>query len=110
VWTNPLKLRAAGLDLIFQPGSVGSQWEGMIFVKAGDKKLGAIKDGTFKRRFECNDTEPAAVLDACQDPHQAANAYAKAWSCCGVCGRTLTNDESIERGIGPICSAKYGWE
>lgn len=28
---------------------------------------------------------------------------------CGVCGRTLTNDESRERGIGPVCAAKAGW-
>jgi hypothetical protein len=26
-----------------------------------------------------------------------------------VCGRTLTNDGSIERGIGPICAENYGW-
>jgi hypothetical protein len=28
---------------------------------------------------------------------------------CGICGRTLTNDESRERGIGPVCAAKNGW-
>lgn len=25
------------------------------------------------------------------------------------CGRTLTNDESRARGIGPVCAAKAGW-
>lgn len=38
-------------------------------------------------------------------------AEAKAWgalygTCC-VCGRTLTNEESIEAGIGPICASKF---
>ena len=28
---------------------------------------------------------------------------------CGICGRTLTNDASRERGIGPICADKAGW-
>lgn len=28
---------------------------------------------------------------------------------CGHCGRTLTNDESRELGIGPICRGKMGW-
>lgn len=28
---------------------------------------------------------------------------------CGMCGRTLTNDESRARGIGPVCAAKAGW-
>ncbi|HEY2245689.1 MAG TPA: DUF6011 domain-containing protein [Xanthobacteraceae bacterium] len=109
VWTRPLKLRAAGMDLTFTPGSEGSQWAGMIFVKAGDKKLGSIAAGTFKRRFECSDAEAAAVAEACSDPNQAAVAFGKAWGICTVCGRTLTDDQSIARGIGPICAENFGW-
>lgn len=26
-----------------------------------------------------------------------------------LCGRYLTNPESIERGIGPVCAEKSGW-
>jgi hypothetical protein len=109
IWTKPLRLRAADTDLTFQPGSTGSQWEGMIFVRAGEKKLGAIKAGAFTRRFECTDAEAAAVTQACSDPATAAVAYGKAWSICSVCNATLTNDESIARGIGPICAARFGW-
>jgi hypothetical protein len=109
IWTRPLKLRARDQDLTFQPGSVGSQWEGMVFVKAGDKKLGAIAGGQFKPRYECSDAEKAAVIEACSDPAQAAVAFGKAWGICTVCGRTLTDDDSIARGIGPICADKYGW-
>jgi hypothetical protein len=109
IWTRPLKLRAGEMDLTFTPGSEGSQWAGMVFVRAGDKKLGAIKAGAFKRRFECGDAETAAVIEACQDPGKAAVAFGKAWGICTVCGRTLTDDESIARGIGPICADKYGW-
>jgi hypothetical protein len=110
IWTKPLKLRARDMDLTFTPGSVGSQWEGIVFVKAASgEKLGAIKAGQFKRRFECTDAQTAAVIDACQDPAQAAVAFGKAWGICTVCGRTLTDDQSIARGIGPICADKYGW-
>lgn len=28
---------------------------------------------------------------------------------CGICARRLTNDESRERGIGPVCAANMGW-
>lgn len=35
--------------------------------------------------------------------------YGKEIGRCGHCGRTLTNEESIERGIGPVCAAKMGW-
>jgi hypothetical protein len=110
IWTRPLKLTADGVTLSVQPGSLGSQWEGMLFVKDADgKKLGHVKDGKFKRRFECTDGEQAAVLQACSDPEQAAIAFGKAWSRCAVCNRELTNDGSIERGIGPICAERFGW-
>lgn len=35
-----------------------------------------------------------------------AAAMGKEWHHCGICGRELTNDESIDRGIGPICARK----
>lgn len=115
MWTKPLTLRGSNadqsfkLDLTFQPGSVGSEFEGMIFVRSGEHKLGWIKNGTFTRRGDCNDQEADLIKRVCEDPHAAANAHAKAWGRCGICGHTLTLDESIARGIGPICAGKYGW-
>ena len=82
----------------------------MLFVKDADgRKLGHVADGKFKRRFACTDADEAAVLKACADPEAAAVAYGKAWSRCGVCNRTLTDDASIARGIGPICAERFGW-
>jgi hypothetical protein len=110
VRVRPLKLVAGEHTLSIQPGSLGSQWEGMLFVKteAGDK-LGFVKGGKFQRRRECSDAQEAAVVAACSDPEAAAVAFGKAFSRCAVCARELTNDGSIERGIGPICAEKFGW-
>lgn len=104
-----LRLQSGEHALTFAPGTPGSEWDGMIFAKEGDKKLGWIKAGKFTKRFQCTDAEQAAVLDACNDPLKAALAYGQKWSVCAVCGRELTNDVSIKRGIGPICATKYGW-
>lgn len=41
------------------------------------------------------------------DPLGAAIAYGRKTGTCSCCGRTLTNAESIELGIGPICRDKY---
>lgn len=35
-----------------------------------------------------------------------AEELGKTWHHCGCCGRELTNPESIDRGIGPICASK----
>jgi len=37
-----------------------------------------------------------------------AARYGRLYGRCMVCGRTLTDEGSIERGIGPICASK-GW-
>lgn len=36
-----------------------------------------------------------------------AEEFGVRFGVCGECGRTLTNEESIRRGIGPICAGKY---
>lgn len=111
VFTKPLRLAAPdGTGLQFRPGSAGSQWEGMLFVRTEDgKKLGHVKNGVFSRKFDCTEAEQAAVVSAASDPEAAIIAYAKAYSRCGVCGRGLLNDVSIERGIGPICASRFGF-
>lgn len=47
-------------------------------------------------------------------PHMAlteedAAAFGKLYSICAICSTQLSNEESIERGIGPICAGKLGW-
>lgn len=41
--------------------------------------------------------------------HDDAAEYGKLYGVCCICGRTLTDEVSIERGIGPICATKQGW-
>lgn len=38
-----------------------------------------------------------------------AAEFGKEFGQCSCCGAMLTNPESIERGIGPICAEKYGF-
>lgn len=40
---------------------------------------------------------------------EQAKEFGALYGTCCVCGRTLTNEESIEAGIGPICAGKEGW-
>lgn len=107
---KPLALRSSdNVDLTFWPATPGSKWAGMIFVKAGERKIGFVKEGKFFRRNDCSDQEAGAVLDCVGEPARAAIAWGKAWRCCSVCARRLDNDESIARGIGPICAERFGF-
>lgn len=44
-----------------------------------------------------------------KDPREASIRYGKESKVCGVCHSPLTNDNSLERGIGPVCAKKRGW-
>lgn len=73
------------------------KWAGYTFVKiqAGDDfhKLG------FQRQL--------SVVEAiAADPAQALSDYGHEVGRCGVCNRTLTDPESITRGIGPVCAER----
>lgn len=112
VFVKPLILAAgpSKTDIAFKASAGDGRWAGMVFFKSmDDRKLGYVKDGRFNRQFACTDAEQDAVLKVASNPKEGLFAYAKAWSKCGVCGRGLLNDVSIERGIGPICMEKYGF-
>jgi hypothetical protein len=49
----------------------------------------------------------ADLLNIEVDPEAAAVKHGKASGRCSVCSRDLTDPESIERGIGPICAGKF---
>lgn len=49
------------------------------------------------------------IMDAARDPLNAAIRYGKVSGSCSCCGRELTDPQSIQRGIGPVCATKFGW-
>jgi hypothetical protein len=51
----------------------------------------------------------AALDEFERDPAAALKAHGIATGSCGCCGRELTDPESIERGIGPICWERGGF-
>ena len=55
------------------------------------------------------DDVKSVLTEAAADPLTAAIRYGKVSGECSCCGRELTDPQSIERGIGPICAVKYGW-
>lgn len=51
-----------------------------------------------------NKIRPSHVLT-----EEQAAEFGKLYGWCCICGRRLTNEESIARGIGPVCAGKQGW-
>jgi hypothetical protein len=77
------------------------RWKGYTFVKvqAGDD-LWPLKDAAKRRNV---------LAQIAADPQDASIRYGREIGSCGVCGRTLTDEQSRADGIGPICKGKMGW-
>jgi hypothetical protein len=74
------------------------RWAGRTFVSR------QASDDLFPIR---SSKERAEILQKiAMDPMAAMLRYGREIGICGLCGRTLTNDESRKRGIGPVCLAK----
>ena len=101
------KVRFAGLQINI--AGERSKYPGSLSVKADGVWIGRIASGKFVRGRDCTDEIERRVIETCADPRAAAIAYGVQTGSCSCCGRELTNKESVELGIGPICAAKYGW-
>ena len=76
--------------------------------------VGKIENGTLTvfpaRCKQANNTRPERVVELVEaieaNPLEAAKAAGRASGRCSCCGRDLTDEGSIEMGIGPICLSK----
>lgn len=95
---------------------------GAIYVKDNGAYVGKIaRDAsTFAPGRDFDQSRLPAFVEAMSDPAAAVKADAARRAKmlledptmsipCGCCGLTLTNPESIARGIGPICAGKWGF-
>lgn len=91
--------------------------DGVKFYRVSRPKEGKWADRTFVDAQASDDYFPIRssasryqVLAAiAKDPRAALERYGRELGKCGHCGRTLTDDESRKRGIGPVCATKLGW-
>lgn len=105
-------------QFVFSPAPASGKNAGAIYVKQECRAVGEIYEGAylgkitggrFQRARDCDDGQEAAIVAAASDPEAAAVAYGKRYGKCSVCSRDLTNQDSIERGIGPVCAERMGW-
>lgn len=91
-----------------RPGT-RSRWHGWTFVDDGGPWGNQVKYGRQGKdhwaRYQ--GTHEDLLEKILADPLAAAVAYGKATGRCCVCSTELTNPESVDAGIGPICASKF---
>lgn len=76
------------------------RWAGHVFVAV------QASDDMHPVRGRAKGAVLAKIAD---DPAEASARYGREIGRCGLCGRTLTDEDSRARGIGPVCADKHGW-
>lgn len=108
------KAQAAGLkriavtigDFRFSPAPEHGANTGAIYVKIAGEYAGKIVGNDFIGR-NTTEAQRNELLRVAADPMAAAKEHGIRTGRCSCCGATLTNAESIELGIGPICASKF---
>lgn len=95
------------LKVIIDQGE--GKWVGFTFVKDGAEYGAGRRYGMQRPGQSYRGDIQAQLTVIAADPRAAAVAYGRLVGCCALCGRRLEDSESVARGIGPICAAKYGW-
>jgi Family of unknown function (DUF6011) len=88
---------------------------GALYVVYDRIYAGKIVDGKFfaKREWQRNmlsraDDVVEKLREIAASPIEAARRYGRSTGICSCCNRKLTDPESVEAGIGPICAKKWG--
>lgn len=95
--------------MVVKPAPAHGANAGALYVTEHGQYLGKVMGGRFLKVRECGDDAAQRVATLINDPKAAAEAYGKETGVCCICSRTLTDPNSIERGIGPICADRFGW-
>jgi len=105
---NRPKLRLG--EFVFSPAPATGKNPGAIYIKHGNGEyLGKVLGGKLFTVAAVSTALEQDIVAVAADPLNAAIAYGKRYGKCSVCGRTLTDEDSVGRGIGPVCAQNYGW-
>lgn len=97
-------------EFVFSPAPLTGKNPNAIYVKHSDGNyLGKIAGSRLFTVAAVSPEVEGEIVAVAADPLNAAIAYGKRYGKCAVCARTLTDPESIDRGVGAICAANYGW-
>lgn len=97
-------------EFVFSPAPLTGKNPNAIYVKHSDGTyLGKVAGSRLFTVASVSPEVEGEIMAVASDPLNSAIAYGKRYGKCSVCARTLTDEDSINRGIGPVCASNYGW-
>ena len=101
------KVRTEQFDFALAPA--GGKNAGYVYVTRHDdgKYIGKISPEAKFFGFNTPESVMNDLLEVCKNPLDSAVKFGKRTGVCSCCGRELTNPESVELGIGPVCRERF---
>lgn len=97
-------------EFVFSPAPATGKNPGAIYVRHSDGSyLGKVAGSRLFTVAAVSPEVEREIVSVAADPLNAAIAYGKRYGKCSVCARTLTDEASVARGIGPVCAERFGW-
>lgn len=100
--------RAEGLKITLAPATGRNAGALYVVEIEDDAYQGKVEGVTFKAVREAKGDTLSRLQVIAKNPMEAAVRYGRQTGRCSCCGRELTNQVSIDAGIGPICAQKWG--
>jgi hypothetical protein len=97
-----------GEDMKITPAPERGRNAGFLYVKTGEDYAGKISpDGKFHAAYGVTADIKGDLDKIAADPLGEARLFGMRTGNCACCGRELTDPVSIDKGIGPVCEAKW---
>lgn len=101
------RLRVSNLAISEAPAT--GKNPGFLYVNDNGDYAGKISpEGKWLPMRSAREEVEGELLELAKDPMAAVVKHGRVTGQCACCGRELTNPESIERGVGPICADNWG--
>lgn len=101
-------IKKEGMEELISLGKVKISSADKCLVWSGDRVVGRIGEDKFYPSNKCPAILTAQINVFSFAPVEFMELFGRATGVCCICGRLLTNEGSVARGIGPICAEENG--
>lgn len=109
-----IRLQAAdGTPVVLAVAGAKSKYAGQVMLTDGgpfgqNRWWGRIEGERFHASRSATQAVTRLLTSLSGDPTSVIAGYGRLTGACALCGRDLTDQESVDRGVGPVCAKNFG--
>jgi len=109
-----IRLQAAdGTPVVLAVAGSKSKYAGQVMLTDGgpygdNRWFGRIDGAQFHPARAATEVVRGLLTSLSADPTSVISGYGRLTGACALCGRDLTDQDSVGRGVGPVCAKNFG--